>query len=349
MHRSKPKTILITRFSALGDVAMTLPVIYDVCRANADRQFVLVSRRFIIGLAQEPPVNLKVVPVDIDNDYRGLWGMMRLAGKLRHDYGIDAMADLHSVLRTWAIGFSMRLHGVTVKRIDKGRREKHALINHKINKPLLHTTQRYRQVFAQLGLDTTCSFNSLYNDDALPTCEIAGEKPNGEKWVAVAPFAAHKGKEYPLPLMRKVVETLAERRDIHVFLFGGGKREREILSQWSADRKNITSVAGIQHTFADELALLTRCDAMVSMDSANMHIASLVAVPVVSVWGATHHYCGFMGYRQDEGNAVQLQLDCRPCSVFGERPCRFGDCHCLTGILPEQIIDKVSEVIFSKN
>ena len=82
-------------------------------------------------------------------------------------------------------------------------------------------------------------------------------------------------------------------------------------------------------------------DVMVSMDSANMHLASLVGTTVVSVWGATHPYAGFMGWNQKEENAVQVTLPCRPCSIFGNKPCRRGDYACLRQIEPSDIIQKI--------
>ena len=84
---------------------------------------------------------------------------------------------------------------------------------------------------------------------------------------------------------------------------------------------------------------------MVSMDSANMHLASLVDIPVVSIWGATHPYCGFKGWRQNDENIIQLPLTCRPCSVFGDRPCHRGDYLCLNGIKPAIVTDKILSIL----
>ena len=335
--------MLVTRFSALGDVMMVLPVLYDVCRAHPDVRFVLASRPWAAKLAQRPPANLTVVSVDLKGAHKGVAGMLRLARELKRDHHIDAMADLHSVMRTWVLGAALRLQGVPVRRIDKGRRDKRALIAGRSTQPLPHTTERYRDVFARLGLDSQPAFTTLFDHD-LPPCSLAGEKPDGHRWIAVAPFAAHEGKVYPPEHMRQVVDQLAADEPTHIFLLGGGGDERDTLATWAEAHDNVTSVAGIDHTFADELALLTRCDAMVSMDSANMHLASLVALPVVSVWGATHPHCGFMGYRQSTDNAVQLTLDCRPCSVFGNKPCRLGDRRCMTGITPEMIVNKVNQL-----
>ena len=85
---------------------------------------------------------------------------------------------------------------------------------------------------------------------------------------------------------------------------------------------------------------MSQLEVMISMDSSNMHLASLVGTPVVSIWGATHPYAGFMGWGQSEDNVVQVELDCRPCSIFGQKPCLRGDFACLNNILPETIVEK---------
>ena len=94
---------------------------------------------------------------------------------------------------------------------------------------------------------------------------------------------------------------------------------------------------------------MSHLDVMLSMDSANMHLASITGTKVVSVWGATHPYAGFMGWNQDEANAVQLPLPCRPCSVYGNKPCRSNDYACLQGITPEMIADKIDTVLNNIN
>lgn len=76
-----------------------------------------------------------------------------------------------------------------------------------------------------------------------------------------------------------------------------------------------------------------------------MHLASLVETPVVSVWGATHPYAGFYGYKQDLNNIVQAELFCRPCSIYGNKPCYRGNYECMELINPEIIVSKVLGII----
>ena len=95
----------------------------------------------------------------------------------------------------------------------------------------------------------------------------------------------------------------------------------------------------------EELSLIYQLDVMISMDSANMHLASLVNTPVVSIWGATHPYAGFMGWNQRIDNAVQIDLPCRPCSIYGKKPCYRNDFACMNQITPETIVEKVNHII----
>ncbi len=338
-----PRSVLVVRFSALGDVAIAVPVLYSVCLAYPATQFVMLTRKLPAKVLVERPANLIVEAVDTAA-YKGVGGVLRLARELHAKHKITAVADLHSVMRSWVIGAGMALHGVKVARIDKGRLAKRLLVTGRRREQLATSSERYSRVFDRLGFTRREPFDGYHPQ---PTRVIAA-KQQGERWVAVAPFSAHKGKVYPLPLMQQVVQGLTAQQGVKVILMGGGQAEREQLAAIEAKYPNCVSMAGIEHTFADEFAVMAQCDAMVSMDSANMHLASLVRCPVVSVWGATHPWAGFMGWQQSHDNAVQLDLPCRPCSVFGQKPCKHGDYRCLTGITPERILSQVSQVIHSK-
>lgn len=166
-------------------------------------------------------------------------------------------------------------------------------------------------------------------------------------WVGLAPFAAHAGKIYPEEKMRDLIALLNQRHPSwRFFLFGGGGRERDLLTAWAEPFPKTQCVGTLLHSLDEELILMSRLDAMVSMDSANMHLASVVGTPVVSVWGATHPFAGFMGWGQPAENAIQVEgLPCRPCSVYGNTPCLRGDFACMAGIAPERIVKRIEEVV----
>ena len=348
----KYRNVLIARFSALGDVAMTVPVVYSACRAFPQTRFVMITLQVASSLFVIPPENLVIIGVVVLVKYHGPKGLLKLFRELRAEYDIDAFVDLHSVIRTHILSLYCRLWGVPVKRIRKGRGVKRELTrrHHKQLHQLCSSRDRYFDVFRRSGFDFGEAFTSLFSTpvDQQQFADITPPKKDGETWIAIAPFAIHAGKIYSTEKMAELVATLAARPATKIFLFGGGGDEQLKLREWAGQHDNVISMAEKRHGFPKELALLSCVDAMVSMDSANMHLASLVQVPVVSVWGATHPFCGFTGWKQSPDNAVQLDLDCRPCSVFGNKPCYRGDYRCLNGIAPEAIVRKVETVLKSK-
>lgn len=334
------RNVLLVRLSALGDVAMTIPVVYPVCRANPDTRFVMLTKKWPASMFHDRPENLLVVGIDT-KDYKGLWGLMKLARQLYRQYDIDAVADLHNVLRSRIIDCCMRLRGIPVARLDKERARRKALVNHKSTQPVTPTIDRYRQVLASLGLEATAAFTRLYDGKPLPASSLVPEKGPGQRWIAISPFSAHPGKEYPLELMQEVVKRLSQRENYQVFLMGGGKEEKMALRKIARGNHHVLSMAEIKHGFTDEYALLSRCDLMLTMDSANMHLASLVGLKAVTIWGTTAPECGFKGYGQRAEDDIQLDMDCRPCSIYGERDCRFGNYPCMHGITPERVVNHI--------
>lgn len=340
--------ILVVRFSAIGDVAMTVPVISSLATQYPQHEIVVLSQQFLQPLFERMPANVSFWGVKL-SDCKGPSGMNRLYEQLRQ-MKFDYVADLHDVLRSKYLRLRFMLSGTPVKRIRKGRAGKRKLVRRYFKKlaPQRTSFERYVDVFSGLGLPVSPHFNSIYGKEKGPLNDkikhVAGAKEEGVKWIGIAPFAKHKGKIYPLDQQEQVIAHFAERPEYKVFLFGGGKKEVEVFNEWTRKYPNLISLAG-QLNLSEELALISNLDVMLSMDSANMHFASMVNTPVVSVWGATHPYAGFMGWQQPLSNAVQTELNCRPCSVFGQKECWRGDYECLQKILPEEIIRKIEDMI----
>ena len=107
---------------------------------------------------------------------------------------------------------------------------------------------------------------------------------------------------------------------------------------------NVTALFG-KVRFAGEMEVIAQEDCIISMDSMAMHMASLTATPVVSIWGATHPSLGFLGWGCDPKLTLQAEMPCRPCSVFGAKPCKWGDYRCLRVITPEMVLKIVEKVV----
>ncbi len=346
-----PRKVLITRFSALGDVCMTMPVVYSVCRNNPEVEFIYLTKPPVTRLFIASPPNLTVIGADVKEEYHGPWGAIRLFKKLRREYRFDAIADLHSVLRTQIIDVAAMLCGIKVESIDKQRSQRQDLTSRGADHaaPLRPMIERYADVFRRLGLNADITAQPpLLGEIKQPANAPLPPKLTGERRIAIAPFAAHKGKIYPEEKMFEAVRALAAMPDTTVLLFGGGKHEIEVLSKWAEQLPGAMSLAGLRLGFECELWLMSQCDVMVSMDSANMHLASLMGTPVVSIWGATHPAAGFNGWLQSPDNIVAASLPCRPCSIFGNKVCIRGNYECMHAIDPADIVAKVNSVISSR-
>jgi len=339
--------VLIIRLSAIGDVAMTIPVIYSAAVANPEVSFTVLTQTFLIPLFINRPENVGVVGIDIKGAEKSLAGLIKFASGFSSHYHFDLVLDLHNVLRSKLIRFFFRIKGIKVFVLDKARKERERLTRktNKVLVPLKPVIIRYADVFKNAGLAYTDNFISLFAKENVCLSFLKDLPAQKEgKWIGIAPFAKHQGKIYPIQYMEKVVKSLSARKDFTLFLFGGGGAEKEILERWADTYSNVKSLAGC-YSLDNELRLMSQLDLLLSMDSSNMHFASLVRTRVLSVWGATHPFVGFYGYKQNPEDVVQLDLYCRPCSAFGQKPCYRGDWACMSLLDPETIIEKVKNIL----
>ena len=342
--------LLIIRFSALGDVAMAVPVVASLARQYPDLRVTVLSKPFARVLFEGLAPNVGFMAADVKKEYAGLRGMNALYRRLVAK-NITAVADFHNILRSNYLRLRFNLGRFRVAHIDKHRRGKQLLTrcNDKVMVQQPTAFKNYLDVLARLGYTVEPTFTSVFPPEGgnlrlLPN--IIGEKKKFQQWIGIAPFAAHKGKIYPVENMEKVIAQLIQRHpSCRIFLFGGGGKEKTVLDGWARKYSNCLNASAVLGSLKKELILMSHLNVMISMDSGNMHLASLTATPVVSVWGATHPFAGFMGWRQNPDNAIGLNLPCRPCSVYGNKPCLRGDYACLKNISPEMILEKVMKVV----
>lgn len=330
----------------MGDVALTVPAIKSVLQQNPNIEITFVTRDFFTPFFYGID-KLNVIGIDT-NQYKGVFGLRKLVKELKKDNKFDAVCDLHDVLRTNILNIFFKLAGIKVHKIDKDRAEKKALIkSKKVNKPLKHTVERYLDVFRKELLDTDLIDGPWITPNPGFTPNDFLKQNNLEskdqKWIGIAPFAKHETKIWGIDKIEGLIKELLKSNS-KVFLFGGGEEELNKLSQLKKKYPSVI-IASKELNFQQELSFMQSLDVMVTMDSSNMHIASLLGVKVVSVWGATHPSLGFSPLG-NEKNIVQLPnetLNCQPCSVFGNVPCSRGDHACMKRITVKKVLDKVNQ------
>lgn len=306
---------------------MTVPVFREFLEQNPGVEIIMVSRKNFEALFAGIP-NVTFKGIDLD-DYKGFFGLRKLSNELIREFNPDCIANLHDVIRTKILDRIYRRKGFKVFKIDKGKEEKEHLTNvwnlEKVQ--LKKTVERYADVFREMGFKIELSHQ----------LRPVSEHKSG---IGFAPFAQHKGKMLPLEKSYELVRILAQKHT--VYFFGGGKKETETLEKWEEEIPNTKNLAG-KLNLTEELNYIAGLELMISMDSANMHLASLVGTRCVSIWGATHPYAGFLGFGQSEEDVVQVKdLSCRPCSVFGDKECYRGDWACLEEFNIQKVVDRVN-------
>ncbi len=183
---------------------------------------------------------------------------------------------------------------------------------------------------------------SVLSDEILT---ITNEKSD-DNWIGIAPFAQYQTKVYPLDLMKETVKLLAENPQNKLFLFGGGEEEILKLNTLQQNLSNVTVVAG-KLKFTQELSLIQHLNVMLSMDSGNGHIAAMYGVSVVTLWGQTHPYAGFVPFNQPLENSLIPDLKkypFLPTSVYGNKIIEGYD-DAMRCIQPQQIVNKINELL----
>jgi ADP-heptose:LPS heptosyltransferase len=310
----------------MGDVAMTVPVIRAFVEQSrslgTNVKITVVSRPFFKPFFDGIP-NVAFFAVDVKGRHKGFFGLLKLYSDLKK-LNIDAVADLHNVLRSQIIRKLFAFSGKKVAFTDKGRAEKKALTRavNKIFQPVKSMVDRHIDTFNQLGFKVDIS-NPIFPQKAVLSNDImqlSGEKKD-DKWIGIAPFAQYESKVYPLDLMQKVIDDLASYSNNKLFLFGGGNKEIQILNSFTKGKYNVINVSG-KLKLPLELDLISNLDVMLSMDSGNAHIAAMLGVKVITLWGATHPFAGFAPFNQPLENCLNADREkypLLPTSVYGNK------------------------------
>jgi ADP-heptose:LPS heptosyltransferase len=326
----------------MGDVAMTVPVIRAFVQQHPTVKITFLSKPFLKPLFENID-NVSFYAAQVKGPHKGLFGLYKLFKELKAR-NITEVADLHNVIRSKFLRSLFRISGVRVSYIDKGRVEKRALtrIKNKIFEQLKTTHQRYVEVFDNLGFKVDISNPEFPTPDPLSEKikNITGTKK--EAWIGIAPFAQYQSKMYPLDLMEQVIGELSKAKTIKIILFGGGKKETEILAQFSNRYPNTINAAGTLN-LGKELQLIAHLDCMLSMDSGNAHFAAMQGINTITIWGATHPFTGFAPFNQPIENAILPDLKKFPhipSSIYGNKVIP-GYEEIMRSIAPKKVVDKI--------
>ena len=343
----KPKHLVVIRLSAMGDVAMTVPVLQVLTATYPELKITVVSRPFLKPLFKGLK-NVSFFAVDLKHRHKGILGLFRLFKEIK-SLNISAVADVHNVLRSKILRFYFGFTKVKTAQIDKGRAKKKALTRaeNKIFKPLKSTPQRYADVFKELGFPVDLK-KHVFPKKEKPTkkglllLDKLGCDLNKDTLIGIAPFAQYASKMYPLNLMKVVIKTLSQQANFKLLVFGGGHKEKEQVDKLIKDIPEAFNLIGVLN-FEEELNLISQLHLMLSMDSGNAHLAAIKNVKTITLWGATHPYTGFAPFKHTLKDCLVPDLKKYPklpSSVYGNKVIK-GYEDCMSSIPPQKVVKTI--------
>ena len=304
--------LLVIRTSSMGDVALVTPVLMEMRKKFPEADIIMLTRPAFKSFFSEDD-HLTVFSPDFKNRHKGLKGIFKLYRDLKSKYRFDHIIDIHDVLRSKILRFLFRIAGTPVSVIDKGRIDKRDLISGKKKVQLKHSVIRYCETFNRAGFHLEPSDKQSIvpklTEDRLDQLFSIKRDLN----IGIAPYALHKLKMWPEENMICLIKLISEKYSPGFFLFGG----KEDAMQLKGIKEKIPGVINPEGTLSleEELAVMSRLDFMIAMDSSNMHMASLVGTKVISIWGGTDPLTGFGAWMQPDEYSIRIpveELTCRP-------------------------------------
>ncbi len=360
----------IMRSTSIGDVVLATACLDLLRQVPAPIEIVWVGRKPALGLLAQAFPNIRVVEVDPDlSNYAD-----KIAKELSEvHFVVDLQTNLRSKLicRTLKKDYQIPSYKAQKRSFE---RSKMVMLSHLLGRrrslpkeALKPETLQYDMMLQalkqalqkHLPLEFFERISSIKAHPVLPTEHDSADRPWQKelkfgRWIAVAPGAAYRTKQAPESLLKTILELFHSQclkdpllvQDSIGLLFVGNEKEREIavsiLDQidWKGP---VLNLAGKLNLWETSLAL-KEVEVLVSNDSALLHVAEAVGVPVAAMFGPTVEGFGFPPWRS-ESQSFSAQLGCRPCSKHGKQDCRYGDKLCFGLIQPTQVVEHLRSVV----
>jgi heptosyltransferase-2 len=327
--------VLCVRFSSIGDVLLTTPLVRALHRRHPDAELYFVTKRAMAPLVVENPNLNKVIELEPGERITDLARRLRT---LRPTHGLD----LHGSLRSAALRLLVpcQWSGYSKRKVSRT-----ALIAAKINIYGKHVPVPERYFEALRALDVRPDGGPPEFFLAPATREriarwLAERGLDRQPFAALAPGAAHATKRWPTRHWRALAEQL---RTLGYGLVALGGADDRQLAKELGPPPAIHNAAG-EFSLQETGACLARAAVLVSGDTGVMHMATGVGTRVVALFGPTVELFGFYPYAS-RAEVLERDLSCRPCSAMGSARCPLGHHRCLEEIFPDQVAAAVQRLV----
>ncbi|HEY4099415.1 MAG TPA: glycosyltransferase family 9 protein [Gemmatimonadales bacterium] len=329
-----PPNILIVRFSSIGDLLLTTPLLRAIRARHPDGRITFVVREDMADTLRNNPRIDRLIAWNRESSLRAL------AGELAREPWTHRL-DLHGSLRSRALRLLVggRWSGYPKHRL---RRSMLVATHRRRGGNLGPVAERYFAAATSLEVTPDGGPAEFFiSDDARGAADAFLTRHRlgvDRDLIALAPGAAHFTKRWPARHWLSLAHRIGARRDIVVL---GGPRDRDIATAIVAAANGRAASAAGEFSLDGSAALIARSAELVAGDTGLLHLATAVGTPVVGLYGPTVEEFGFFPYHA-AARAVQLDLACRPCSSQGGTVCPLGHHHCLQQLTSEMVVEALA-------
>ncbi|MEE9373970.1 MAG: glycosyltransferase family 9 protein [Saprospiraceae bacterium] len=326
------KKALVIRFSSIGDIILTTPVIRCLAIQGAYEVHFLTQDRFANVLADNPYI-AHIYTLD-----KNLFTISKHIRGRKY----NVVFDLHNNIRSYSIRFFLfkKVHQFDKLRIKRWMR---TVVKKGIDFDR-HVVMRFLDTLATLGIvDDGKGLDFLIKKEY--ECPIHIKK--GAIHIALVPGAQHFTKTMPPHISSTIVNKWP---DVHFHIIGGDVEQTS--TAYLNSFPNVTNHCG-KLTLPQSASVLQQCKIVITTDTAMMHVAAALQKKIISVWGGTVPEFGFYPFFGNGGGKnifiENNEISCRPCSKSGRSSCPINHFDCMTQISTNAIHSAIKEFITSNH
>lgn len=308
--------LLIIRFSSIGDIVLTSPVIRCLSTQLNDVEIHYLTKSRFAGIIESNPYITKV--------YSYKESLKEVFPLLRNER-YDQVIDLHNNIRSHRVKWTLMRPSVSFNKLNI---EKWLMVRFKVNRlPAIHIVDRYLETVSFLGVKNDAKGLDYFipEKDEIQITKDYPELSGG--YIAVAIGGNHITKIMPADLVADVINNL----NLPVILLGGKEdAERGELIVRLTQNKSLNLCGRL--SLMGSASIIKQAHAVISNDTGMMHIAAAFQRPMVSVWGNTIPEFGMYPYLSDSTPSYIAEvknLKCRPCSKLGYKDCPLKHFNCM--------------------
>ncbi|MDB4061914.1 glycosyltransferase family 9 protein [Vicingaceae bacterium] len=310
--------ILVIRFSSIGDIVLTTPVIRCLKKQlDGEVEIHYLTKISYKSLLENNPYVTKIHSIEKSTN--------EVIEELQNE-AFDYVVDLHKNLRSSRV--KRKLGGLSFS-FDKLNWQKWLLVNFKINRmPKIHIVDRYLQSVKALGVKNDEEGLDYFLPEGIEEGQLLPEGFS-KTYVAIVLGATHATKRLPDSKFRDLVTAVKQ----PIVLIGGKEGIHLGTKLGEIDSKKIFNAAG-KMTLNESAVLLKQASAVITHDTGMMHIAAAFQKKIISIWGNTVPDFGMYPYLNKENRSTfkvieNNNLNCRPCSKIGFDKCPKGHFKCM--------------------